>query len=193
MENSTVKDRIMDVSIKLFAEKGFHGTTTRQIAAGAQVNEISIFRNFGSKEGILREIFVCRLSMIGEKMERISSYLQYDLLPDMLAVSRHYHEKLSANIDFVMIIVREFRNGEIFDLYWTLPQKFVKMIITYFEEMKRQGKIKVENTELAAITFVSMNFGFFIMKNTFGDRLTSITSEEYIQTSIRGFLEGMLP
>jgi AcrR family transcriptional regulator len=192
MEDTSVKNRIMDVSMKLFAENGFRGTTTRQIAAGAQVNEVTIFRNFGSKEGILREIFACRLTNIGEKVEQLSSSMRFELLPDMLAISQIYHEQLCANIDFVLIILREFRNGEIYDLYWTLPQNFTHKITAYLEEMKRRGKIKSENTELAAITFVSMNFGFFIMKNTFGNKMTSITSDEFIQTSVRRFLEGML-
>jgi AcrR family transcriptional regulator len=44
------RQQILDVALRLFARKGFEGTTTRQVAAGAGVNEALIFRHFPSKE-----------------------------------------------------------------------------------------------------------------------------------------------
>ncbi len=48
----TAEDRrlqILDVACRLFARKGYNGTTTREIANGAGVNEALIFRHFCSK------------------------------------------------------------------------------------------------------------------------------------------------
>lgn len=45
--------RVMDAAAGLFAEKGYSATTTRAIAERAGVNEVTIFRRFGSKKGIL--------------------------------------------------------------------------------------------------------------------------------------------
>jgi AcrR family transcriptional regulator len=42
--------RIVDAAIELFAERGFEGATTLQIAARAAVAEKTLFANFGSKE-----------------------------------------------------------------------------------------------------------------------------------------------
>jgi AcrR family transcriptional regulator len=50
-----VKDRrqhILRVAASLFARQGFRGTTTRQIAAAARVNEAIIFRHFARKEDL---------------------------------------------------------------------------------------------------------------------------------------------
>ena len=44
------RQQILGVATELFAEKGFGGTTTREIAAHAQVNEALIFRHFPTKE-----------------------------------------------------------------------------------------------------------------------------------------------
>ena len=46
--------RILDAALGLFAEKGFDGVTTAQIAARARVAEKTIFANFGSKERLYR-------------------------------------------------------------------------------------------------------------------------------------------
>jgi len=49
------RDEILAAAIEVFAQHGFRGSTTRRIADAAGVNEITIFRQFGSKEALLRE------------------------------------------------------------------------------------------------------------------------------------------
>ena len=46
----------MDAATELFALQGFRGTTTRQIADTARVNEAIIFRHFGRKEDLYRAV-----------------------------------------------------------------------------------------------------------------------------------------
>jgi TetR/AcrR family transcriptional regulator len=41
---------ILESAVRLFAAKGFSGTTTKEIAAAADVNEAIIFRHFATKE-----------------------------------------------------------------------------------------------------------------------------------------------
>ena len=48
------RQRIVDAALKLFTERGIDSTTTREIAALADVNEVTLFRHFGNKEGIVR-------------------------------------------------------------------------------------------------------------------------------------------
>src|SRR2546430_17214606 len=46
------RQQILGVATRLFARQGFNGTTTRQIAEKARVNEAIIFRHFPSKEDL---------------------------------------------------------------------------------------------------------------------------------------------
>lgn len=46
------RQQILDAALGLFARRGFQGTTTRQIADAARVNEAIIFRHFPSKEDL---------------------------------------------------------------------------------------------------------------------------------------------
>jgi AcrR family transcriptional regulator len=49
---------LLDAARDLFAERGFKGTSTRDIADRAGVSEVMIFRHFGSKANLFREAVV---------------------------------------------------------------------------------------------------------------------------------------
>jgi len=49
------RSEILAAAAGVFAQHGFRGSTTRRIADAAGVNEITLFRQFGSKEALLRE------------------------------------------------------------------------------------------------------------------------------------------
>ncbi|HYV97282.1 MAG TPA: TetR/AcrR family transcriptional regulator [Gemmatimonadaceae bacterium] len=49
------RQRLIDAAIELFGECGFRGATTRRIAETAGVNEVTLFRLFGSKSALLEE------------------------------------------------------------------------------------------------------------------------------------------
>lgn len=53
---SDTGDRILDAAVELFGTHGYAGASTRAIAELAGVNEVTLFRRFGSKQGILRAL-----------------------------------------------------------------------------------------------------------------------------------------
>ena len=49
------RHRLLEAAARVYAESGFRGATTRRIAEEAGVNEVTIFRLFGSKAALLAE------------------------------------------------------------------------------------------------------------------------------------------
>lgn len=49
------RDAILAAALETYSKYGFRGATTRRIAETAGVNEVTIFRHFGSKEALLGE------------------------------------------------------------------------------------------------------------------------------------------
>jgi AcrR family transcriptional regulator len=47
--------KLLEAAARVYGELGFRGATTRRIADEAGVNEITIFRHFGSKEALINE------------------------------------------------------------------------------------------------------------------------------------------
>jgi len=96
-----VRRRILDAAGELFTEQGFDATTTRQIASRAGVVEPLVFRQFGSKAGLLEAVVVEPLTNFVEQFaarwqddmrasrkldERVREFLAQ--LYDLLAANR---------------------------------------------------------------------------------------------------------
>ncbi len=54
---AATRRRIIDTSLRLFAEHGFRGVSVRDISAAAQVNVAAVNYHFGGKQGLYRTIF----------------------------------------------------------------------------------------------------------------------------------------
>jgi AcrR family transcriptional regulator len=53
MAATSTRQRLIESALELFMGQGVSGTTTRQIAEAAGVNEVTLFRQFGNKQGLL--------------------------------------------------------------------------------------------------------------------------------------------
>src|SRR6185369_4047538 len=53
-----IRDRILEAAKKIYAKHGFRGATTRLIAIEAGVNEVTLFRTFGSKSALLEAVLM---------------------------------------------------------------------------------------------------------------------------------------
>jgi AcrR family transcriptional regulator len=51
-----IRDRILDAAKNVYAQHGFRGATTRLIAIEAGVNEVTLFRTFGSKAALFEAL-----------------------------------------------------------------------------------------------------------------------------------------
>src|SRR5581483_10305453 len=69
------KEQILDVATPLFAQQGFQGTTTKQIAANSGVTEALIFRHFPSKEELYWAVIERKINLAGPA-ERMRERLQ---------------------------------------------------------------------------------------------------------------------
>ena len=67
------ESRIVNSAITLFAEKGFHATSTRLIAKNAEVSEGLIFKHFKNKDGLLEKIILISQDKVKKMIEPIES------------------------------------------------------------------------------------------------------------------------
>ncbi len=62
--SNDVREKIITAAMTAYAETGFQGATTRRVAEIAGVNEVTIFRNFGSKAALMDEALFRRVAAL---------------------------------------------------------------------------------------------------------------------------------
>jgi AcrR family transcriptional regulator len=67
----SVRERILDVAERMFAEHGMSGVGLRAITAEAGVNLASVAYHFGSKEGLMEALFAQRAAPIAQERLRL--------------------------------------------------------------------------------------------------------------------------
>lgn len=70
MTDLNAKDRILENAVRIFSEKGFHGTSMRDIASASECSLPTLYYHYKSKGELFEEIVVSEFLKITEKMNR---------------------------------------------------------------------------------------------------------------------------
>ncbi|MBB6443952.1 TetR/AcrR family transcriptional regulator [Bacillus benzoevorans] len=190
--NDTSK-RIITAFVELFRDYGYKGTTTRAIAERAGVNEVTIFRHFGNKKGVM-DAAMQSISYRPFLEKIIKEEMIWELEHDLWRIAEEYHKYMDNIQDLVLISFREAGlYPELNEFVIKFPKEIKENMIAYFTEMNRRGKLIETDMELQAMNFIWLNFGYFISKSRFGDRLISNTREAFLQNSVKLFARGLTP
>ena len=107
MEFPVKQIQIMESAEKLFAEKGFAGTSVRDIADEAGVNLAMISYYFGSKEKLLEAIFRYRGEYIKLQLESMIQNTTMSSLEKMTMLMDNYINRIMQQQCFHKIMARE--------------------------------------------------------------------------------------
>ena len=135
----------METAEVLFAEKGFNGTSVRDIAEKAHVNLAMISYYFGSKDKLLESLFDYRGEHVKLKLESmvedktLGSFEKLDLLID------HYIEKIMTQQCFSRIMLREQvvnHTGITAELITQMKKRNQQIISKLIHQGQKKGEFK---------------------------------------------------
>lgn len=69
-EGTSTKDRLLRNAVSMFSEKGFHGTSMREIAKASGCGLPTLYYHYSSKSELFEEIVVNQFLKITEKMNK---------------------------------------------------------------------------------------------------------------------------
>ncbi len=151
------RDALLEVTARLFAEHGWRGTTTRQIAEGAGVNEVTLFRHFGSKELLLREAIsraaaVAPLATLPAEPER--------LRVELLDWARGMHRHVAAQRKMIRACLAEFEeHPEVAPASCEGAMRTMTQLVQYFTRARAKGMVATEGSiEGAAMMLMNSIF-----------------------------------
>lgn len=182
--------KILNATMLLIMEKGYTATTTKDIAKKAGVNECTIFRKFKGKKEIIEAAMT--LPEWNPCLKESDFKYTGDLINDLCSFAEVYLKKVTPKMVKISLGLRSPDLYEITrDGIREIPDTFKKVLVQYFTQMRKQDKIQTEDIESLAVAFLAMNFGFVFFKASFGDELTELQSKEYIESSVRHFVNGI--
>ena len=189
MSEST-RDKIIEASIRLFTQQGYKRTTTKLIAKEAGVNEVTIFRQFQNKEGIVKAIVISKLPYLRSIQTYLENESVFDVEIDLIEVGKLYYEGISKNIEMLMVLYHEM--GPAFQqAFAIIPNELKQTLVNYFIKMQQDKKIIDMDPEILALSFTSSNIGFALINEFFKEGFVTFSSKEYIEQNIKIFAKGI--
>jgi len=182
------RTRILAAARELYATRGSRGTTTREVADRAGVNEATLFRHFGTKVQLLAAM--------------LEHYSTYSAMPEILAratglatiedqlrsLAADTIEEMKGREDLIRVsMAEELANPEGLSCAWRAPSEARKMLVAWFEERVRTGDLSGESEWLARV-FMSLLFSFVMARKIWAG--IDLTRERSVANLVEIFLNG---
>lgn len=188
--------QILAVAREMFAEHGYNGTTTRGIAARAQVNEAIIFRHFASKKGLYSAVLEDCLRP-GDLRQRLG---------ELLANANDVREGLTAVAEWTLRRCSENHSSARLSLFCALERHALShstvglFMATYCEVVaeylrRQMGRAALRSTDalMAARMFMGTLMYYSLVRELFGDKGLEADTCAASREIVSIWLDGMLP
>lgn len=181
------RNRILAATRQIFAKKGRRGTTTREIAEVAGVNEATLFRHFGNKESLIDACaeHYCAASQLQETLLNLSGDVEDDLRLIGLALSQRMDQVRDL---IVMSLSDEETDSTIGSAAWRGPMAIRQLITEYMAKRVAGGEL-TGDPQLLARFFMGMIFAQIVGRKKFPE--LPYTMEQIIDFQVGVFLNGV--
>jgi AcrR family transcriptional regulator len=191
-ENET-RSRILKSAMRLFAKKGFDGTTTKELAEDAGVAEGTLFRHFTNKKAILIEVATQGwIDLLTDLLTEFSEMGSYKAVAEVM---KHRMMHMRENVDLLRVCFIEVQFHE--DLRDRIQQEVIEKMTdvaeAFFQTAMDQGIYRQMDPRLVARVFLGMFTIASFSQNTIAD---PDASPEDLKAMAEGladiFLNGVL-
>ncbi len=154
----------------LFAERGFDGTSTREIAVAAGINEAIIFRHFPSKEDLYWAVLSERLQK--PRSERIRDCLEAggEDQAVLAEVASRLLERTAEDAAITrLLLFSALRNRGLSDRFFrTYMAEAYKLVSDYVSQRIGEGRFRPVDPMVAARGFLGMIVYHYLVQELFG-------------------------
>lgn len=187
------KERILEVALKLFSQKGFHATTTKEIANECGVAEGLIFYYFGDKRKLLLHI-VTNFSFALRIQESELQLTQHTLEEALVAYGLKYLQFLKDNMDYIILIwsPEMIQDEEVSQEVRQLIESIGAIGGNLLKDgLPAKEPLSESTYEVAITTMTSSILIYFIINARYGRSIHSLDAEAYIHELVRLLLHGL--
>lgn len=187
------RSRMIAAALQLFGQVGYARAATRAIAEAAGVNEVTLFRHFGSKKNLLlacAETFNASGFAANFEKELTGNYAE-----DLLWMARLQIRSTAENLHFLRLMLSDARAiPEMREAMLTGARGNMARLSAYFQRQIEAGVIRPEfPAEALATAFDNLFSSNVIFENLFEDSLTpQLPAEETTRALAALFVRGTI-
>ncbi len=131
------REQLLQAALKVYAVSGFRGATTKRIAREAGVNEVTLFRHFGSKEALLNEALAWKAE---QALDCRLPEQPADPDAELREFCLRYHAALWESRDLIRVCMSELTEfPEAFEAACRAPDKLAGALEIYLERLRALG------------------------------------------------------
>ena len=151
--NLKTRDRLLQAAIAVFSTSGVIGATTREIARVAQVNEVTLFRHFQTKEQLLNAVaeYVSALTTETLATETLATETlpieeTPDLRSDLLRYARLYNQRLEDYEALIRMFIGEAQRhpAEALQVFQQSFQPLREKLVAHLRHGLKEGTVRPE-------------------------------------------------
>ncbi|MEM9090581.1 MAG: TetR/AcrR family transcriptional regulator [Cyanobacteria bacterium P01_F01_bin.53] len=192
-KEAETQEKILVAAQKLFAQRGYGGTTTRDLAQAAGVAEGTLFRHFENKKAILVEVATRGWTeILTELLTELSEMANYKAVAKVM---RKRMLSLNANTDMLRVCFMEAQfHPELRDrIQAEVIDKMTDVAEAFFETAMERGVYRRMNSRVVARIFLGMfTVSGFSQTTMSGEESTPNDMKEMAETLADVFLNGVL-
>ena len=161
--NEATRERLLSAAEALFAEKGFDGTSIRELAARAGCNLSLIHYYFGSKEGLLTELVRRKAGQVGELLSQVSAEAP-DTASAISAFVAFMIDFATENQAFLRMMFRDVLGTPhpAFDEIRTRIRTNLGILDGLLAKGQRDGRLRDVDRPVAALGLAGMTLFYFV-------------------------------
>jgi AcrR family transcriptional regulator len=187
--DAAAHDRILEAAMDIFSEKGYRTATTREIADRADVNEVTIFRHFTSKEGLFEQT-VEFYSPPPILPEEIGKKMTGDIAKDLTVLADKYLDAAIKSAPYIKLSIMELpRNPDLIRIVSLIPVELSTHVAEYLHDKHNQGEIAAADFELLAQMFYDILFHYIVAAKIFsgGKGVYTVERKAFVKTTVNLF------
>ncbi len=188
---SVIRHQIIEAAAALFAEKGFHRTTTKDIAIAADVSEGTIYNYFDNKDDLLLGI-MAHLSEADHLDAQLMKALPEDASEFILSMLEYHKVNVTQNNAMLQSVLSEIlvnpqlRQRYYFQLVSPTIQQLTDQVLSRIE----LGQIKNYKPQHLVRILISLTLGLYLLK-VLNDEVVLSEWEELSHTTANVLFEGI--
>jgi AcrR family transcriptional regulator len=192
------RKEILRVAVRLFSQRGFRGTTTKEIAQAAGVSEAIIFRHFATKQELYAAILdhkACDSGMedpcdlVAEAVQRKDDRAVFEGLA--LAALQHHEHDTEFNR---LLLYAALEGHELAQMFWERTVlNFYEFLSGYIKERQQDGAMRDVEPRVVVRAFIGTIIHHSLNNNLWDPhrRLLNITNQDAAREFTKILLEGV--